>query len=70
MSAFRSVILNSLDALSHPIQDTAPYFYVYAWNDILMQKAHALYVTILDAVEKIMTWISTTQGGKLAQYPL
>ncbi|KAJ5261330.1 hypothetical protein N7478_011925 [Penicillium angulare] len=62
MSAVRSVILNSLDALSYPIQDTAPYFYVYAWNDTLMDRAHALYVTILDAVEKIMTWIAKSQG--------
>jgi hypothetical protein len=69
MSAIRTLILDSLDALSYPIDDTAPYFYIYAWNETLLQRTHELYVTILDAVVMITEWIEKSKGGTLFWSP-
>ena len=64
MSAIRDLILGSLDSLSQPIEDTSPYLYTYSWSQDLLDRAHDLYVSILDAIEEITLWISRHKGSK------
>lgn len=64
MSTIRDLILGSLDSLSQPIEDVSPYLYTYSWSETLLEKAHDLYICILDAVEEITHWITKKRGGK------
>ncbi|OJZ87350.1 hypothetical protein ASPFODRAFT_217722 [Aspergillus luchuensis CBS 106.47] len=63
MSTIRDLILGSLDSLSQPIEDVSPYLYTYSWSETLLEKAHDLYICILDAVEEITHWITKKRGA-------
>ncbi|PWY90988.1 hypothetical protein BO70DRAFT_410608 [Aspergillus heteromorphus CBS 117.55] len=62
IEALREPILNSLDTLAYSINETSPYLYAYSWNDTLIQRAHELYMAILDAVESITQWVENHKG--------